>query len=85
MKLLNGQRNSQAFNLFIYLILPYVFRACFKPEACKTEVNRLKTCALRWSLCNFIQKFKILTKKFGIHYIRFTVLQTTVTIFLNKQ
>jgi hypothetical protein len=29
MKLYNDQRNSQVFNLFIYLLLPYVFRAFF--------------------------------------------------------
>jgi hypothetical protein len=29
MKLYNNQRNAQAFNLFIYLLLPYMFRAFF--------------------------------------------------------
>jgi hypothetical protein len=29
MKLYNGQRNAQVFNLFIYLLLPYMFRAFF--------------------------------------------------------
>jgi hypothetical protein len=28
-KLYNGQRNAQVFNLFIYLPLPYMFRALF--------------------------------------------------------
>jgi hypothetical protein len=31
MKLYNDQRNAQVFNLFIYLLLPYMFRAFFKP------------------------------------------------------
>jgi hypothetical protein len=29
MKLYNDQRNAQGFNLFIYLLLPYMFRAFF--------------------------------------------------------
>jgi hypothetical protein len=29
--LYNDQRNAQVFNLFIYLLLPYVFRAFFSP------------------------------------------------------
>jgi hypothetical protein len=29
MKLHNDQRNAQVFNLFIYLLLPYMFRAFF--------------------------------------------------------
>jgi hypothetical protein len=29
MKLYNDQRNAQVFNLFIYLLLPYMFRAFF--------------------------------------------------------
>jgi hypothetical protein len=29
MKLYNDQRNAQAFNLFIYLLLPYMFQALF--------------------------------------------------------
>jgi hypothetical protein len=29
MKLYNGPRNAQVFNLFMYLLLPYVFRAFF--------------------------------------------------------
>jgi hypothetical protein len=29
MKLYNEQRNAQVFNLFIYLLLPYMFRAFF--------------------------------------------------------
>jgi hypothetical protein len=29
MKLYNEQRNAQVFNLFIYLILPYMFRAFY--------------------------------------------------------
>jgi hypothetical protein len=29
MKLYNDQRNARAFNLFIYLLLPYLFRAFF--------------------------------------------------------
>jgi hypothetical protein len=40
MKLYNDQRNAQDFNLFIYLLLPYMFRAFFKPETCNAEVNR---------------------------------------------
>jgi hypothetical protein len=32
MKLYNDQRNAHVFNLFIYLLLPYMFRALFKPE-----------------------------------------------------
>jgi hypothetical protein len=31
LKLYNDQRNAQVFNLFIYLILPYMFRAFFWP------------------------------------------------------
>jgi hypothetical protein len=31
MKLYNDQRNAQGFNLFICLLLPYMFRALFKP------------------------------------------------------
>jgi hypothetical protein len=32
MKLYNNQRNAQVFlNLFLYLLLPYMFRAVFKP------------------------------------------------------
>jgi hypothetical protein len=31
MKLYNDQRNAQVFNLFIYLHLPYMFRAFFQP------------------------------------------------------
>jgi hypothetical protein len=31
MKLYNDQHNVQVFNLFIYLLLPYMFRAFFKP------------------------------------------------------
>jgi hypothetical protein len=31
MKLYNDQRNAQVFNLFIYLLLPYMFRAFFNP------------------------------------------------------
>jgi hypothetical protein len=30
-KLYNDQRNAQVFNLFIYLILPYMIRAFFYP------------------------------------------------------
>jgi hypothetical protein len=30
-KLYNDQRNAQVFNLFIYLLLPYMFQAFFKP------------------------------------------------------
>jgi hypothetical protein len=29
MKMYNDQRNAQAFNLFIYLLLPYMFQAVF--------------------------------------------------------
>jgi hypothetical protein len=29
MKLCNDQRNAQVFNLFIYLLLPYEFRASY--------------------------------------------------------
>jgi hypothetical protein len=29
MELYNDQRNAQVFNLFIYLLLPYMFRAFF--------------------------------------------------------
>jgi hypothetical protein len=29
MKLYNDQRNAQVFNLFIYLLLPYMFRAFY--------------------------------------------------------
>jgi hypothetical protein len=29
MKLYNDKRNAQVFNLFIYLLLPYMFRAFF--------------------------------------------------------
>jgi hypothetical protein len=29
MKLFNDQRNTQVLNLFIYLLLPYMFRAFF--------------------------------------------------------
>jgi hypothetical protein len=29
MKLYNEQRNTQVFNLFVYLFLPYMFRAFF--------------------------------------------------------
>jgi hypothetical protein len=29
MKLYNDQRNAQVLNLFIYLLLPYIFRAFF--------------------------------------------------------
>jgi hypothetical protein len=29
MKLYNDQRDAQVFNLFIYLLLPYMFRAFF--------------------------------------------------------
>jgi hypothetical protein len=29
MKLYNDQRNAQVFNVFIYLLLPYMFRAFF--------------------------------------------------------
>jgi hypothetical protein len=29
MKLYNDQRNAQVFNLFIYLLLPYMFRVLF--------------------------------------------------------
>jgi hypothetical protein len=29
LKLYNDQRNAQVFNLFIYLLLPYMFRAFF--------------------------------------------------------
>jgi hypothetical protein len=29
MKLYNDQRKAQVFNLFIYLLLPYMFRAFF--------------------------------------------------------
>jgi hypothetical protein len=32
MKLYNDQRNAQLFNLFIYLLLPYMFRAYFYPS-----------------------------------------------------
>jgi hypothetical protein len=28
-KLYNDQRNAQVFNLFIYLLLPYIFRVLF--------------------------------------------------------
>jgi hypothetical protein len=31
MKLYNRQRNAQGFNLFINLLLPYMFRAFFHP------------------------------------------------------
>jgi hypothetical protein len=31
MKLCNDQRNAQCFNLFIYLLLPYMFRAFYYP------------------------------------------------------
>jgi hypothetical protein len=31
LKLHNDQRNAQAFYLFIYLLLPYMFRAFFQP------------------------------------------------------
>jgi hypothetical protein len=33
MKLYNDQRNAQVFNLFIYLLLPYMFRAFFSPSS----------------------------------------------------
>jgi hypothetical protein len=29
MKLYNDQRNAQVFNLFVYLLLPYMFRAFY--------------------------------------------------------
>jgi hypothetical protein len=29
LKLYNDQRNAQVFNLFIHLLLPYIFRAFF--------------------------------------------------------
>jgi hypothetical protein len=29
MELYNDQRNAQIFNLFVYLLLPYMFRAFF--------------------------------------------------------
>jgi hypothetical protein len=69
MKLYNDQRNAQVFNLFIYLLLPYMFRAFFKPffrgkcttsavvEVCWVWCRRLGTdtisSSLRWSLHNF--------------------------------
>jgi hypothetical protein len=31
MKLYNHQRNAQGFNLFIYLLLPYMFRSYIRP------------------------------------------------------
>jgi hypothetical protein len=31
MKLYNDQRNAHVFNIFIYLLMPYMFRAFFKP------------------------------------------------------
>jgi hypothetical protein len=31
MKMYNDQRNAQVFNLFIYLLQPYMFRAFFEP------------------------------------------------------
>jgi hypothetical protein len=31
MKIYNDQRNAHVFNLFIYLVLPYMFRAFFSP------------------------------------------------------
>jgi hypothetical protein len=31
MELYNDQRNAQIFNLFVHLLLPYMFRALFKP------------------------------------------------------
>jgi hypothetical protein len=40
MKLYNDQRNAHVFNLFIYLLLPFLFRDLFKPEKCKAEINR---------------------------------------------
>jgi hypothetical protein len=33
MKLYNDQCNAQVFNLFIYLLLPYMFRAFFSPSS----------------------------------------------------
>jgi hypothetical protein len=32
-KLYNDQRNAQGFNLFIHLLLPYMFRAFFSPSS----------------------------------------------------
>jgi hypothetical protein len=33
MKLYNDQRNAQGFNLFINLLLPYMFQASFSPSS----------------------------------------------------
>jgi hypothetical protein len=33
MKLYNDQRHAQVFNLFIYLLLPYMFRLSFSPSS----------------------------------------------------
>jgi hypothetical protein len=38
MKLYNDQRNAQVLNLFIYLLLPYMFRASFSPSS-ETDVQ----------------------------------------------
>jgi hypothetical protein len=40
LKLYNDKRNAQVLNLFIYLLLPYMFRDFLKPETYKAEVNR---------------------------------------------
>jgi hypothetical protein len=41
MKLYNDQHNAQAFNLFIYLLLPYMFRALIPYPG---ELNHCRNC-----------------------------------------
>jgi hypothetical protein len=37
----DDQRNAQILNLFIYLLLPYMFRAFFKPIFLQRQVYKL--------------------------------------------
>jgi hypothetical protein len=50
MKLYNDQRNAQVFNLFIYLLLPYMFRAFFKPIF-RGRCTNLAVVQVSWVWC----------------------------------
>jgi hypothetical protein len=66
----NDERNAQVFNLFICLLVPYMFRAKRKPETWKAEVNRPNK-----NLCIMLVIVQFHSKMHGPYNIKYAHLE----------